>query len=363
MTAGKIYRYEYSLLIILSLVGSVFLVSLQESVIGKDTYIALIFGLIMGIALNILFLFVLKNCGFKPFAEVNTMLFGKAGNTVTLFFSFYFLLSSALLLDYYGTFTVRTILEDMPVTVLFVAITAVIMLASLKGITTMGRMGVIFSYVLFFCVIFSFLLELPHVNADNLAPAFSSDPHDMFDMAVLFGFLQFGDILSVLCLTSHVDKKHHLIRLSVLSTAIGGGVVFVFCFLNAACLGDSLLYQYSGFFRIMKIVDLGSIFNRFEVLVVAGYFFATVFRLMIEFFVVTDNISNVFCAKKDPRIKWGILISCSVIFVLFAVFIASEAFIWDIYPFFAVVFQAALPLVMLFLSKRFKQRCLLSCRG
>lgn len=107
----------------------------------------------------------------------------------------------------------------------------------------------------------------------------------------------------------------------------------------------------------MKLVDFGSILNRLEVVVVAGYFFATVFRLMTGYFVAADSLDCVFNKNKDPRIKWGILIASSAFIVVFAVSIRAEQFIKSGYLFLAPVFQLVLPLVMLFLSLKIKQRC------
>ena len=357
MTEYKINRYEYALIIILSLTGCVFFVGLPEKVIGKDTYIALLAGLGIGVFIAAVFATIIKNCGGRRLADINKMLFKKAGHVITFFYSIYFLLVNALLLDYYGVFTVDTILGGIPEAVLFASIMAVVAFASLKGAFVMGRMGVIFSYVILACVAASFLLELPQADIQNLLPVLSSDKNDILQMCILFGFLQFGDIICVLCLSAYTDKQTKILKISVISTVIGGGIVFAFCLLNALCLGDSLLYQYSGFLRIMKLVDFGSILNRLEVVVVAGYFFATVFRLMTGYFVAADSLDCIFNKNKDPRIKWGILIASSAFIVVFAVSICAEQFIKSGYLFLAPVFQLVLPLVMLFLSLKIKQRC------
>ena len=357
----SIYRYEYAMILILAQLGSVFLVSIQENVLGKDTYFALLIGLGAGLALNAVFLTLLKKTGYQPFAKINLLAFGKFGNVITRAYSAYFLLESAILLNYYSVFSVEKILWNLPVGALVISIVVLVAFSCIKGVTTMGRMGVVFSYVLLGCVAVSFLCSIPYFDGNNLYPMFQSDTGDFLWMAMLFASLQFGSLVSVLCVAPYVNQKQKLIRLSLLAALIGGGIVFLFSFINALVLGDSLIAQDFGFLRVMRLVDLGGFLTRIETIVIAGYFFATVFRLMIDFFVITNNIDTVL-QKNTPRIKWGVLIGCAVVLIILSQNVPAREFggnilqnRWFFIP--AAIFQLILPVLTLALIRKPKARC------
>ncbi len=347
----KIYGYQFMTLIILSCVGSVFLVSVQEKALGTSAWLALLCSFPVGLLINLLFLTLFKRSNYSSINEINKAAFGPFGNAVTAIYCLYFLLGASILLNYYGIFTVSIILRQLQLVFFVLPIVLVIGWAAQSGVTVIGRMGVIFSYVLLGTVAVTFLFELPYVKLENILPLFYADTQNFVWMALLFAFIQFGDLMSVFCLLPYVQKKEKLIKKSIISISIGVGIVVLFCFLNALVLGDSLSLQYSGFLRVMRLVNLGRIINRLEVLVFAGYFFATVFRLMVEYTVVVSNLKDAFRMNKiTPRSAagWCVVIGVGVTMAVASSLISGSTedtmrFITDIYPYIAIVVQVLLP--------------------
>ena len=347
----KIYGYQFMTLIILSCVGSVFLVSVQEKAIGTAAWLALVCSFPVGLGINLLFLTLFKRNNYASINEINKAAFGPVGNAVTAVYCLYFLLGASILLNYYGIFTVSIILRQLQLALFVLPIVLLIGWAAQSGVTVIGRMGIIFSYVLLGTVAVTFLFELPYVKFDHIRPFFYTDTQSFVRMALLFAFIQFGDLMSVFCLLPYVQKKEKLIRKSIISVSIGVGIVVLFCLLNALVLGDSLSLQYSGFLRVMRLVNLGRIINRLEVLVFAGYFFATVFRLMVEYTVVVSNLKDAFrLNRKTPRSagRWAVVIGVGATMAVTSVMISGSTedtmkFISNVYPYIAVVVQVLLP--------------------
>lgn len=339
------------LLIILSCVGSIFLVTVQERAIGTSAWLALICSFPVGLGINVLFLLLFKRSNYSSISRINTAAFGPAGNAVTVVYCLYFILGASLLLNYYGIFTVSIILRQMQLTFFILPIVFVIGWAAQSGVTVIGRMAVVFSYILLGTVAVTFLFELPYVQWENIFPLFYTDTRSFFWMVFLFGFIQFGDLMAVFCLLPYVENKKKLIKKSLISVSIGVGIVVLFCFLNALVLGDVLSKQYSAFLRVMRLVDLGRIINRLEVLVFAGYFFATVFRLMVEYTVVVSNLRDALrLNKKTPRSVsgWAVLLGVGAAMAVTSILIAPATedtmrFITNIYPYIAIAVQIGLP--------------------
>lgn len=327
------------------------MVSVQEKAIGTSAWLALICSFPVGLLINLLFLTLFKRNNYSSINEINKAAFGPVGNAVTAIYCLYFLLGASILLNYYGIFTVSIILRQLQLVFFVLPIVLLIGWAAQSGLTVIGRMGIIFSYVLLGTVAVTFLFELPYVKLDNILPLFYTDTKSFVWMAMLFAFIQFGDLMAVFCLLPYVQKKEKLICKSIISVSIGVGIVVLFCFLNALVLGDSLSLQYSGFLRVMRLVNLGRIINRLEVLVFAGYFFATVFRLMVEYAVVVSNLKDAFrLNRKTPRSagRWCVVVGVGVTMAVTSVLISGSTedtmrFITNVYPYIAVVVQVLLP--------------------
>jgi spore germination protein KB len=347
----KIYGYQMMLLIILSCVGSIFLVTVQERAIGTSAWLALLCSFPVGLGINLLFLMLFKRSDYATINRINKAAFGPAGNAVTVVYCLYFLLGASLLLNYYGIFTVSIILRQMQLTFFVLPIVFLIGWAAQSGVTVIGRMAVVFSYILLGTVAVTYLFELPYVQWENIFPLFYADTGSFFGMAFLFAFIQFGDLMAVFCLLPYVENKEKVIKKSLISVSIGVGIVVLFCFLNALVLGEVLSQQYSAFLRVMRLVDLGRIINRLEVLVFAGYFFATVFRLMVEYTVVVSNLRDALrLTKKTPRSLsgWLVLLGVGAALAVTSILIAPATedtmrFITNVYPYIAIVVQIALP--------------------
>ncbi|MEI6101097.1 MAG: GerAB/ArcD/ProY family transporter [Eubacteriales bacterium] len=347
----KLYGYQMMTLIILSCVGSIFLVSVQERAIGTAAWLALVYSFPVGLGINILFLLLFKRSKYATISEINKAAFGPAGNAVTVVYCLFFLLGASLLLNYYGIFTVSIILRQMELAFFVLPIVLLIGWAAQSGVTVIGRMGVVFSYVLLGTVAVTFLFELPYVKWENIFPLFYTDTNSFIKMAFLFAFIQFGDLMAVFCLLPYVHNREKLMKKCIISVSIGVGIVMLFCFLNALVLGDALSMQYSAFLRVMRLVDLGRIINRLEVLVFAGYFFATVFRLMVEYTVVVSNLRDALhLNKKTPRSLsgWGVLLGVGGTLSVTSILISGATedtmrFITNSYPYIAVAVQVGLP--------------------
>lgn len=347
----KIYGYQLMTLIILSCVGSIFLVSVQEKAIGTAAWTALLVSFPAGLGINLLFLSLFKRRNYASINEINRAAFGPLGGAVTAVYCLFFLLGAAILLNYYGIFTVSVILRQLKFAFFILPIVFLIGWAAQSGVTVIGRMGVIFAYILLGTVAATFLFELPYAKPENLLPLFYARPGSFAGMALLFALIQFGDLTMVFCLLPYVEKKEKLIKKSLVSVSIGVGIVVLFCFFNALVLGDTLSLQYSGFLRAMRLVNLGSIINRLEVLVFAGYFFATVFRLMVEYTVVVSGLKDALRINKNtPRSAsgWCVVVGVGAAMAILAVLISGSAedtmrFVTNVYPFIALPVQVALP--------------------
>ena len=358
----KLYGYEYSLLIILSQIGGVFLISLQENILGKNAFFALIIGVLAGLCINIIFLFMLQKFNFASPSVVFYKTFGKYGRIFSFAYGIYFIFTCAMLLNFYGVFTVNVVLRSVPFPVFAAVICAMLIFGAMKGMMTAGRMATLFSFVLLPIVALSLLFGLPYIDGENLLPINCENGKDFFDLAFLFSFLQYGQIMSVFSLAGYVKNKKFLFVRSIKSLLIGGGIIAAFSLINALVLGDTLKMQYSGFLRVMQMVNIGSFINRMEALIIAAYFFATVFRLLVEFFTAWDNIKKSLLGKYSSKGKIRFIAICvgTAIYILCVSVpdnrLSTQNIYRNIFPYFAVVFQVIIPCAVIIIN--YAKKCL-----
>ncbi len=350
VTKGKIYGYQYICIIILSCLGTLFMLGIPERLVGHNAYLACLMAVPIGILLNTLFIKLFTVSGAQSLYEVNTFAFGKwVGKGVTFLYGLYFLLIAIAVLNYYGLFTVNLILRQMRMVAFLTPVVLVIAYGAKKGATTMGRMAVILVGVMLIIALISIGIEVFYVEPENLLPVLNVERGDFIGAMFTFAFLQMGELMAVYALIPKVEvKKRSVLKISLISMLVGTGFVILFTLMNSLILGNTMSLQYAAFIRVMRVVDLGEMINRMEILVVSGYFFASVFRVMVDLYMVAVCMKDTFGLSTHKHLAFPLGIILILATSLFSnVTNLLIRYYTEIYPYIALAIQVILPAVTL----------------
>ena len=353
----KIYTYQYVFLLILGCLGSLFLVGMQERALGNSAWISALVAIPIGLMINGLALALFLKNPEASLGEINVRAFGRiGGGAVTLFYAVYFFLCACTLLNYYGLFTVNLILRQSELVFFLVPVVLVMIYGVRKGITTIGRMAVIFGVLMLVLSVVVLVMEVNIADWSNLLPLQIQNTGQFVQLTVAFILVQFGELLAVISVIPEIETRKKIVKSTLVSITVGNAVVVLFVIADVAVLGASTAMQYSALYRVMRIVDFGELINKVEVFIVAGYFFATMFRVMIHFYAACKTLRDAFRMKSYKHLA----VPVGTLMIGFTEWFATTSnsliqYIIYIYPYIAVAPQIILPalaLIILSVKKR-----------
>jgi len=225
-------------------------------------------------------------------------------------------------------------------------------------------MAVIFGVLLLMLSAAVILMEFNLADLGNLFPVKAAESENFVQITAAFVFIQFGELIAVMTVIPEVETRKKMVRTTLIGILIGNILVVLFVIADIAVLGASAQLQYSALYRVMRIINFGELINKVEVFLVAGYFFATIFRGMIHFYAACKTIGYALGIKTYQSLT----VPIGTLMIGFTEFFAStsnilvEYMIW-IYPYLAAIPQILLPLIALIVLeiKKRKEKRYVGC--
>lgn len=341
----KLHTYQYFFLVLLSCLGSIFLLSVPENTAGGSAWLAVVLCLPVGILLNFIAVMLFKRDEGKSLTDINRLAFGKtAGNAVSALYAVYFFFAACTLLAYYAFFSSDLILNGTPKEYFLLVAAAVTAYCVKKGLLAIGRMGTVFGMFLLAASVIMLSLELAEADISRL----KFDTENFVPAIAAFSFLQFGELFSVISLAPEAEFKDNMYKTTVISIVAGNGLIAVFALTNALALGSTVSVQYAAFYRVVRTIELGEFLNRIEALVVVAYFIATVFRVMLNFYLVCKCTSDILGGKKERKIA---VFAGALLFIVSALAFGAREdilkYYTGVYPYISAVPLLILPVITL----------------
>lgn len=356
-----LYKYQYAFLLILSCLCNLFMVSVLEGQAGTGAWTAYLFSLPIGLALNALAAFLFSRNPGCSLHEINTAAFGSiGGKIVSLIYVLYFFLITCILLNYYGLYTVDTVLHQVKLGLFIAPIVFAVVYVARKGIEVIGRAGVILGVVLLAGCLGSAITELVSGNLENLFPLISASPRQLLYATFALSAIQFGELFAILTFIPDLVTRKRVVRTTLWSVLIGNGVVVLFAIGSVMVMGQTTYMNFAGFYRVIRSSDFAGILNSMKILVVAVYFFAAVFRLTVNLRAICKCLKDIFLlpASKHLALPVGALMIGFSQVISYSSTIIGQ-FLFYYYPYLATVPQLFLPLLTLIVLeiKRRRVKC------
>lgn len=350
----KIYLYQYSFLLVLACLSNLFIIGAVEGQAGSETWMAFLFCFPLGLLVNLLAIGLFARNPGCTLHDINIRAFGKIlGNIATVLYTLYFFLISAILLNYYGLYTVDTVLVQMRLIFFIAPVMLAVAYTAKKGIETLGRMSVIVGAVILVVCIAAVVFEIATGEPEHLLPILAAPPEKMIQVVLALTTIEFGELLAVMTCVPNVKERKKLVKPTLLSILAGNGLVLLFAVGNILVGGQTAYMNTVGFFRASQSTELFQAINGVKMLVVAAFFFAVVFRLTIHLRAICQCLAETFhlADQKHLALPVGALVAG------FAQFISGSSlevsrFLVQVYPYIAVVPQVGLPALALCLTWR-----------
>ena len=348
MKRQSLYAYQYAFLVIFSCLCNLFLIGVMEEQTGSAAWTAFLIALPIGMAMLLVFTALFARHPGKSLYEIHVYAFGKPlGSVISLAYGAYFMVSGSVLLNYYGLYTVDTVLVQLRLISFVAPIVLAMIYVARKGVEVMGRIAVILGSIFAVACVAGLLLELITGNGENLFPIAALPAGELVQVAFGLAVTQFGELIAVVSFMPHVVRRRRIVKITLLS-ALGTNLLVALMAVGAVMLSGQ---EGAAFFHMARGAAYSGLVGGMNLLVAGAYFFGAVFRITIALGAAARAVKDVFGVRSSRQVVLG----AGAVMAALAQLLSFSAevtgyFILYVWPYIAVWMQAGLPLLALALG-------------
>lgn len=345
---GRIAGKELMFLIFAFIMGTSLLIN-PGNLIGHDAWLTVLAGLGEGLFFVGLYLILAYRFKGKNLIEINNLVFGPfLGKCISLLYLGYFLLLGSLVLRNFGDFFVNTIYQETPLIVIVLGLAIVAAFAVYKGLEVIARLGMLLVVVSVIFSIFDTFLMLPIMDFTNVLPFFDVPLAQFFFISHATATFPFGEIIVFLLFLPFVREKEKVAGRVVASVILAGLYLSFIVLRNVLVLGEVASLQTYPFLLAIRLINLGRVLTRMEIIILAAVVFFGFLKLTVLYYGSTLGLAHVLGLRSYRPLLYplGLLIVVLSI-VLFANSVEMFKMAFEKYPYYAPFFQVGLPLLSL----------------
>lgn len=349
---GKISNFQLGALVIGFVFGSSVIISPGQEA-GHDAWIAVVLGLAEGLLIVWVCTSLARQFKDKTLVEISSLVYGRIlGKCIAVLFIWYLFHLGALVLDNYIRFFKLQIYPATPKAIGLLLLMLVCASTVNRGIEVLARCSQILAPITVLVAIFDTLLLIPHIYLDNLLPVLDISVGKLLlasHGAASFPFAETAVFLMVLAFVDKTEKAPAAVSRGLLAA---GFILIMVVARNAAVLGPMAAVTNYPSYLAAQVIDIGEVLTRLEVVVAINLITMGFIKISVLFYGTVLGLAQVF----NLRSYHPIILPVGILMVIFALTNSGNTldmfeFLDKGYPFYAVPFQIAIPLITLVVAK------------
>jgi len=348
MGTYKISLWQYTMMIIAFVLGTALIVSIGGPA-GKDAWAVIILGAIEGILLSLPLLLLSTRFYGMGISSINNMVWGKhIGKILSIAFISYTLLLSTRAAYNFFNFVKLVLLSGAPDYAIDVPTLTVIGLACLLGIEVIGRFVSITTPIVISFIVFILLLSVPYIDPNNIRPVFQTPLPKALSTAHSVATFPFAEVTLFSAIIPFLDKPQKAIKATLLGVIVTMVIFLLVFFRNIGVLGEASSYFQYPSFTSARIINLGGVFTRMEILVSINLTLLGGIKTATLLYIASLTTTEMLNLKSTKPVVIPFAIVVAVINHNNYPSVAhAHVFLQDIYPVFSLPFLFVLPLLTL----------------
>jgi spore germination protein KB len=227
--------------------------------------------------------------------EISETVFGKiGGKVVNGLYVFFFLTLTVFNTRNLGEFVASYVLPTTPVNITYAFFVLVLVYAVKKGADKMTRYGSFIFFIYFFLLMLLTVMLIPNMHLENLLPVFTIPLKNQLLGAHLIAMLPFCEIFAFMSMTQHMQKPALAGVALRRGLFIGAVVILWLVTRDIVVMGDYVLYTSSPTFNTVRMIDVGDLFTRVEIINAVLQIILLFFKVSILLFATVTGISKLF---------------------------------------------------------------------
>ncbi|WP_158211488.1 GerAB/ArcD/ProY family transporter [Alkalihalobacterium alkalinitrilicum] len=318
---GKMSARQFAVLVTFFSIGTSILVipTGQAQQAGSDAWISSLIGILFCVIIVILYIYLSRLFGERSFICYLENTLGKwIGKSIGLLFVFFCFIGTTTNLPYIGYFLTTNILTSTPMIVIHIIFFICVIYAVQLGIEVIARTAEIFFpwFMLLFTIFCIFLM--PDINIEKIQPILQTDLISLIKAG--FYLASYSAMPAIVFFIFFPNKMNTLkgSQLAFLIGMISGGLIItVVVFLCISVLGPKVTANLSyPSYSLGKIINVGDIVQRIEVIIAVMWFFSIFFKMAIYFYGCVVGLAEILELKEYRTISWPLAIFVIVFSVI-----------------------------------------------
>lgn len=315
-------------------------------------WLAVIYGMAEGLLFLAVLVALVKRFPGKTLVEINETVFGRiAGKAISLLYIWFFIHVASLHLRTAGDFF-TTLYPETPMLVFLAWFILVSVSAARNGIEVIARCSqIIVPFVLFLYVSDDILL-LKDADFTRLLPIFGDvSLLDFLQAGHAINAILFGETVVFLVVFAYLNNNSGVTRYSSLAFILAALAVSISAARNQAVLGNLMSIATYPTYMAVRVINIGEILTRLEILVVIGFIFISFIKLSLLQYSASLSLAQVFglTTYLPLVLPLAAIITC-LGFMNFQSHVEGITFAGKYYPYYALPFELFLPLFTLGLA-------------
>ncbi|WP_318503547.1 endospore germination permease [Bacillus sp. T3] len=357
---GKISNIQFSMLIIMFIVGTATLIvpAIVTGIAKQDGWLSTLLSLCLGFVFVMVFAKIAERNPDITLIQTCEKILGKwLGRLVSLLYTVYFLFLTAIFLRIAGDLITTHVLTETPIQATETLFLIIMIMAVRLGLEPFSRAAeMLFPHIVFFILLFFFFL-LPQVKGENMTPVLE---HGL--EPVLFGTykiigIPYLNLVIFLMLTPFVSTPSKIKKSFFISILIGGMFITMITLFSIFVLGADATNRlnYAPYILAQKI-QIGNFIQRIEIVAGAFIFISLFVKSALTYYCFILSTAQTFHLKnyKILTLPFGLIVLVLSI-SLFPNIIYFHTFVSVAWTILTLIFGLLLPLLILIVDL-FKSR-------
>lgn len=278
----------------------------------QDGWISMLLALVIGLVLNMIYLFLFKKYNYPSLFELMNRAAGKwFGTVMNILIIFYALHLAAMVVRNLSNFMVASVVPYSHPWTYQILIIIIVMYSGVLGVKNLFLLNDLLFPIVIVLTLFSLILMTKDFSLLELKPFFHEGIPSIFQGAYATLGYPFIEVLLIGTFFQYVQKKEKLMLVYMSGIAAGGLVLVITVFFIIGGEGTyTVARETYPTYSVLRDIDFITVFERVEILLAVAWMIGLFVKICVCFLVVMMGLKHLSGSKtyRPYLIPIGILI-------------------------------------------------------
>ncbi|MBN3555530.1 endospore germination permease [Fictibacillus nanhaiensis] len=291
-----INRWQLVLIVISFIMGSSLLMApnLTAFFSGQDAWISMLFAVIIGLVLNVIWILLLKRYHFRSIFRITEVAGGKVvGTILNIVIIFYALHLASYVVRNLSNFMISNVIPESSPWTFQIMIILLAVYSCFYGLNNIGRVNEFLTPFMILFFICSLALTTNQFRFSHLQPYFEQGFLKISQGAYTTTGFPFIEIILLGSVLTYVKNKDKLSKSYLAGILLGGSALILTVFIAVGVEGAYMVKRQSyPTYELMRDISIINIFERVEVIIGVVWIFGILVKIVICLFTALKGLQH-----------------------------------------------------------------------